>query len=159
LQDTEKLAYAATSADRPSEVFESQLAERLAAVSAESGEEWLEAANEVDLDLVYNIANNILMDKLDKEYEAFVAELKARNEDRADIQLQTLNQHFHRQMEQLNRVLETHKLHGRVSLVRATEGRIRALENRVQQQRLRIESRREVRAESVEIAIALILIE
>jgi hypothetical protein len=40
--------------------------------------------------------------------------------------------------------------------VRLTEGRIRALANRVQQQRMRIEARRQVRTDARDIAIAII---
>lgn len=86
----------------------------------------------------------------------FVQELKARNEDRADIQLRTLEQHYERQMAVLRETWEKHRVHNRETLVKATEGRMRALDNRVKQQRLKIESRRKVRSEAREIAIAII---
>src|SRR5690606_5065606 len=68
LQDTEKLAYAATSVDRPTEVLGGELAERLAAAAVAHGVDWLEAVNVVDLQYVFDVANDILMDKLDDEY-------------------------------------------------------------------------------------------
>ena len=78
LQDTEKLAYAATSLEDPSRILDEELAERLAAASVTSGTDWLEAPNEVDLDQVFKIANDKLMAKLDDEYEVFEAELRAK---------------------------------------------------------------------------------
>jgi len=156
LQDTEKLAYASTLLDRPKVNIEPDDAEMLAVSAVAHGEDWLEARNVVDLDLAYHVANEYLFGKLDEEYEVLAEELRARNEDRADIQLQTLEQHMQRQTEKLEETIEKHRLAQRDSLLKATEGRIRALKSRVEQQRLRIESRREVRSETKEIAIAII---
>jgi superfamily II DNA or RNA helicase len=156
LQDTEKLAYSAALLENPDKIFKPEDAERLAASAIASGEDWLEACNVVDLEHAYYVANEILFGKLDDEYELFVQELKARNEDRADIQLRTLEQHYERQMAVLRETWEKHRVHNRETLVKATEGRMRALDNRVKQQRLKIESRRKVRSEAREIAIAII---
>lgn len=156
LQDTEKLAYTAALLENPDKTLEPEDAERLAAAAVASGEDWLEACNVADLEHAYYVANEILFGKLDDEYELFAQELRARNEDRADIQLRTLEQHYERQMAVLRETREKHRVHNREPLVKATEGRMRALENRVKQQRLKIESWRKVRSEAREIAIAII---
>jgi len=156
LQDTEKLAYAAAPLDASGELLEPELAERLAVVAVASGQDWLEARNVVDLEHAYRVANDTLFGHLDEEYAAFLRELRARNEDRADVQLRTLEQHLRLQTGRLQETLQKFRARGRESLVKATEGRIRALEGRVELQRLRIESRREVRSQSQEIAIAVI---
>ena len=156
LQDTEKLAYAAASLDRGEDVLEPEDAERLAVAAMAKGEDWLEARNVVDLERAHQIANDILFGSLDEEYEAFAGKLKAKNEDRADIQLRTLDQHLRQQTRKLREILEKHRASGRDSLAKATEGRIRALKNRVEQQRMRIEGRRAVSSEPREIAIAII---
>jgi superfamily II DNA or RNA helicase len=158
LLDTEKLALAAAPLDASENLLEPELAERLAVAAVESGQDWLEARNVVDLELAYNVSNDILFAHLDEEYEAFYRELRARNEDRADVQLRTLEQHLHLQTARLQETLQKHRARGRESLVKATEGRIQALKDRVEQQRLRIESRREVRSQSQETAIAIICI-
>lgn len=121
-----------------------------------SGEDWLEARNVVDLEHAYHIANEVLLGRLDEEYEAFERQLRAKNEDRADIQLRTLEQHLKQQTEKLQEILQKHRELGRESLVKATQGRLRALEARVEQRRMRIQSGREVRSQSREIAIAII---
>ncbi len=158
IQDTEKLAYAATLLDSGNQLLEPETAERLAVAAVADGQDWLEARNVVNLERAYQIANNLLLDNLDEQYENFQRELEARNEDRADIQLRTLKQHLQRQTGKLEEILQRHSARGRVALVKATKGRIRALENRVKQQHLRIESRREVRSQSKDIAIAVIQI-
>lgn len=159
LQDTEKLAYAATSLNRPNEIFDPNDAEGLAIGAVAYGNDWLEACNVVDLECVYHVANHVLFDKLDDEYEAFARELRARNEDRADIQLRISEQRFSRQMEQLSETMEKHLVANRDSLMKATAGRLRALQVRAEQHRLRIESRRVVRSEAQEVAIAIIKVE
>ena len=122
LQDTEKLAYAAAPLDRPVEQLAPDAAERLAAAAVAHGMEWLEARNVIDLDRAYDVANEYLFGKLDAEYETFVSELRAKNEDRADLQLRSLRQHFQRQMRMLEETLKKHRAARRDGLVKATEG-------------------------------------
>ena len=156
LQDTEKLAYSVTALESPDLSFDPDDAERLAATAVASGEDWLEGRNVIDLERAYYVANEFLFGKLDEENQLFVQELKARNEDRADIQLRTLEQRYGQQMAKLEEIREKHRIYNRGALVKATEGRINALKNRVTQQRLKIESQRKVREESRDIAIAII---
>ncbi|MDY6826623.1 MAG: SNF2-related protein [Bacillota bacterium] len=158
LQDTEKLAYAAALFENPDLVIDPDDAERLAIASIVFGQDWLEARNSIDLEHAYYVANDFLFYMLNRDYENYLRELEARNEDRADIQLQTLNQHLRKQNENLQEILLKHQMAGRETLVKATEGRIRALKNRVEQQRLKIENRRTVQSEDREIALAVIRI-
>lgn len=158
LQDVEKLAYMATPFKKSDNVMDPGTAEKLAAAAVSYGEDWLEARNVIDLDRAYYLANEILFGTLEDEFDVFVNDLKAKNEDRADIQLRTLEQHYRRRMEQLEGTLDKHIEMDRTSLIKAIEGQIRALHSRVEQQRFRIESRREVQAEAREIAIAVIQI-
>ncbi len=156
LQDSERLAYAATSLDSASELLDTDTAERIAVAAIAHGEDWLEARNIVDIERAYRVANDVLLGDLDEEYETYTQELRARNEDRADIQLRTLDQHLGQQTAKLEEIRQKHDASGHYSLVKATEGRVRALQHRVGQQRRRIESRRNVRSQSREIAIAII---
>lgn len=156
LQDTEKLAYTASPLENSEKALLAEDAEKLAAAAVSGGKDWFEACNVVDLEHVYYVANEILFGRLDDEYEVFYQDLMARNEDRADLQLRTLEQHYKRQMVSLGDTREKHRIHNREALVKATEGRMRALKNRVQQQRLRIENRRAVQSDTREIAIAII---
>ena len=156
LQDTEKLAYLAAPLFEPEILIEPENAERLAAISADKGTEWLEAVNIIDLAQAYNVANDTLFCKLYEEYESVAQEMWAKNEDRADLQLQALRQHYQRQKVMLNETLIKHQMAARDSLVKATEGRIRALEMRFEQQRMKIESRRSFTHDAREIAVAII---
>jgi superfamily II DNA or RNA helicase len=159
LQDMEKLSYAAAPLVISPEMLDSETSERLAGFAVIDGQDWIEARNALDLDLAYQLANDLLFAHLDEAYELFERELRAKNEDRADIQMQTLNEHLVRQTNQLEDILHKHRSMNRETLVKATEGRIRALQHRVQLQRLKIENRRTVSSTSREIGLALIRIE
>ena len=159
LRNIEKLAYAATPIDRAAPVVDSETAERLAVAAVAWGEDWLGARNAIDIGRVYELANDVLFGSLDEEFEAFERELMAHNGDRADIQLRSLEQRSRQQLATLRVTLERHKGHDRHSLARATEGRIAALENRVEQTRLKIENGRAVLAESRETAIAVVRVD
>ncbi len=156
LQDSERLEYAAVPLGHPGKLIPPESAEKLALSAISGGEDWLEAKNLVDLDLIYRIANDTLFGSLDEKYEIMKLELRAKNEDRGDLQLKTLDQHLEHQTEILERVMDSHRFRGNESLVKATEGRLRAVQHRVEQQRMRIESRKEIMADSQEIAIAII---
>jgi len=158
LQDTEKLAYLAAPLFEPDNMIEPEKAERLAAASADKGKEWLEAVNTIDMAQAYNVANDTLFYKLYEEYELVAQEMKAKNDDRADLQLQALKQHYQRQKEVLKETLLKHQMAARVPLAKATEGRIRALEVRFEQQSMKIESRRSFTHDTREIAVAIIKI-
>lgn len=159
LQHSEKLSYAATSLEYPDRILEADHAEILAAAAVSHGKDWLEVRNVVDLERAHAVANDPLLARLDREYKAYVDELKARNDDRADLQLHTLEQHFQGQKTRLQETAEKHRFAGRASLVSATEGRIRALHRRVEQQRLRIEEGRRIHHDAREIALAVIRVD
>ena len=156
LRDIEKLSYAATRIDGAADVIDSETAERLAVAAVADGEDWIGGRNAIDITRAYELANDVLFGSLDEEFEAFKRELTAHNDDRADIQLGSLEQRSGKQLATLREVLQRHRMHGRHSLASATEGRIRALQDRVEQRRMRIESGRAVRSESTETAIAIV---
>lgn len=155
LQNTERLAYAATRLAGTSGRVSSESAERLAAAAVRDGADWIEGRNTVDLNGAYKTALQ-LYDDLYDQFEAQEAQITARNQDRADIQQRNLEAHRKRRMAGLEATMRTHALKGRQPLVKATQGRMRALENRFEQERLRIGKRRVVIAESDEVALVIV---
>lgn len=158
LQDSERLAYAAAPMENFSDLLDPEVAERMAIAAVESGTDWIEARNQVDLEQAYVAANEGPLGHLDDEFIAAEREIAARNEDRADLQLRTLDQHLLQQVAKLEAIRDQHRSLGRESLAKATVGRIDALRKRVEQQKLRIEGRRSVRSDAKEIAIAIVQI-
>ena len=156
LQASEKLVFAATMMDDPATPLADETAERLANAAAQFGEEWHDWALTSDLATVSAIADSQLFSRLEEEYEAYVEDISHQNEDRADLQLRNLRRHLDNQRRKMEKVREQHRLRGRNSLVKATDGRIQALEDRVERQEKAIESRRGIRYRNDEILVALI---
>jgi hypothetical protein len=156
LQDLEKLAFAAASMDKQDHEIPRADAERLASACARHGSDWFEANTTVDVDLAVRIADDYLFADLEKEFEEYVEDVRRQNEDRADLQLKNLERHLNNQRRQMLAVLDRHKLLGRESLVKATEGRIHALESRMEQRTLKIETNRIIRYRNDEVLVALV---
>lgn len=155
IQDQEKLHFKATIYPSGSYLLNDEETERLILNAAINGEDWPEAPNIIDLNETKNIARNCL-DLSYREYEDYLNQVEAENNDRADILGKTLNRHLDNQLEKLNAVLQKHKIQGRDSLAKATEGRIKALQDRVDRKRLQIQDARIIRHEWKEVCIGLI---
>jgi hypothetical protein len=158
LQSVEKLAFAHARIGGEPVVGDEADAERLASACAAHATDWFEARNVIDLERCVTIADNELFGRLEERFDAFVEDVRRQNEDRADLQLKTLHRHLHNQRRKLEAVRDKHRLFERESLVRATEGRIQALENRIQRKQLEIEGRRNIRFHNEEVLVALVKI-
>ncbi|MGH8544711.1 MAG: hypothetical protein ACREX3_14015, partial [Gammaproteobacteria bacterium] len=156
LRDIEKLAYAARSLKMSPDTLSDTDAERLVIASTNAGIDWPEALTTVDLDEVYAVANEVLIAQTDREFEEFRGDVDVQNRDRALIQIRSLENHRDSQVRQLEEIREKHRLAGRGSLVQATDGRIRALQNRIQRQLLRIERRQEISWQKRDICVGII---
>lgn len=155
LQSIDKLAYAVRPLDHVEGGVEPEVAEHLAVAAIAKGRDWPEARNAVDLDRASAVAHELL-EGLYQRYETLEREIVARNEDRADVQLRSLEQHRTRRATSLQETLRKHRSLGRIPLVKATQGQLNALEKRFDQQRMRIDRRRRVASSSDDIAIAII---
>jgi hypothetical protein len=113
----------------------------------------------VDVHIAARIADNDLFGELENEFEEYVDDVRRQNEDRADLQLKNVVRHLTNQRRQMLSVRDGHRLFGRDSLVKATEGRIQALENRMEQRRLKIENKRVIRYRNDEVLVALVNVE
>ena len=159
LRDVEKLVHEAVFLDRPETLLGDDNAERLASICALKGTLWLEARSECNLSHAHDIANERLFGTIEERFNRHIEEERARNEDRADIQERNLERHVSRQRETIRGVLERYKEDGRTRLIPATEGRLRALEERYERRKRAINSRRKVTAKSKDICIAVVRVE
>ena len=159
LQDVEKLVHEAVFLDQPELLLGEDDAERLATTCAMRGEPWLEAKNVCDLSYVHKVANECLFGNLEARFNRYIEDQMAQNEDRADVQERNLNRHVSRQKETILGIIERLRMTGRTGLIPANEGRLRALEERYEQRRRTINSRRNVSCRPEDICLAVIRIE
>ena len=158
IQTQEKLDYQAATHQpgRDAELIGEKHAEDLVVTAATEGSSWRAASNRVDLEAAASAAQNLCLPESDKGYERFVTNLENRNEDLADTRLQSIDDHLQTQRERLREIRDDHDRKGRTSLARATEGRIKKLENRVERRKLDIDQRRDITHSSQDICIGII---
>lgn len=154
--ETEKLAYAGLRIDNHDRLDEDK-AEIMAIASATAGDPWPEAAEQVNCGEVADLCDReIIQGRLVVGFDEFRAAREAENEDRATIQIRTLESHLRDQSDRLQEILARHKMANRPSLARATQGRIEALKARCAQRRTEIERRRQLNPSMEDIAVLLV---
>ena len=156
LRPIEKLFYLGVKTDQPDEILASEIAEKLALAAAMEGEDWLSIKSDIDIEATSQIVTNALMPQMQDEFEKFENTIKASNEDRADIQLSAHDRHLARSLASLTETKQRHIDNGRRPLVQATEGRIKALKDRVSQEKRKIEERRQIQSQTDDTCLALI---
>jgi len=97
-----------------------------------------------------------LDDSASDEFLKFEQQCMDENEDRARIQITSIDRFEARRLQRLNEVLRTHMDKGRASLAEATYGQINKLKERSEVQRRAIQDRAKTEAEYHQICCGLI---
>ena len=97
----------------------------------------------------------------DEKYEIFIKHIENENEDRADLQQKSLLLHRDRQIEKYRKTKLIHEQYGdkRIPLVKATEGKIYALQERINIKLEEINKRRKLKYFQKEICLGIINVE
>jgi superfamily II DNA or RNA helicase len=159
IQATEKLVFLGAENSRKSVVLAPEQSEQLAISAAMHGTEWPEGRTEIDVDLAYEISNDELLFQLSDEFEVFLKDMNAQNEDRIQLQERTLKNHLEIQRGKLNETKRKHIHANRESLAKATDGKIRKLEDSVNRQQAAINSNRNPSYRSDEVCVAIVRVE
>ena len=160
----ERIAYAGVAV--PSgEIIPDDDAERLMLAAAEAGAMWPEAASELLTEDVAELCEGALLDRLAVRFATERSVLQAERQDRASIQLRTLEQRLEddplkqREIVDRNREalgLRTENEAKAKSQIAMAEGKIPTLEERASQRRAAIARSAELRAEEEQLALAVI---
>jgi superfamily II DNA or RNA helicase len=132
-----------------------ETAERLVLAAAQHGRDWAQVRHDVVLGDAFREAESAF-ERLVRRYEEFVAEMRAKNEDRADIQERNLRNHLEHQRDTLQSILEQQR-RAESRIAPATAGRITKLENRVDRELLKIRERRRLTSSQDETLVTLVL--
>ncbi|MGQ4808529.1 RNA polymerase-associated protein RapA [Candidatus Entotheonellaceae bacterium PAL068K] len=155
VRDIERLCFVVKPIHGEANFLSEEDAEQLVTTTSRRGKDWLAARNVLDLDHVGETLDDCF-GEAERLYETCVKDIETANNDRADVQIKTLRRHQSRQLDRLNQVLDRHRMHGRASLVRATQGRIAALQGRIERKCMAIEQRRELRHHKQDVCIGVI---
>lgn len=156
VQSSERLVFMGENIAASSATLSETESEQLMVCAAMEGHDWLEARTSVDVERAYTVANDTLFTTLYDNYEKYVDEIHAQNEDRIDVQERTLRQHLKTQSEKLDAIRLKHVIMNRSSLAKATEGRVKKLDERIQRKLLELETMRTPNYNYEEICVAVI---
>jgi superfamily II DNA or RNA helicase len=155
LQEREQVFFSASNISKRNKFLHEDDAEKLVTTAALHGHDWLEASNLVDCAEAAKIAEHLLTYS-DDRYANYVRQKEAENNDRADLQEKTLDQHLANQLNTLEGIRTTHLQNNRLSLTKATEAKMNTLKEKVKQRKLQIKGRRELKSRKDEMCIGLI---
>ena len=155
IKEIEKLTVTACKYSTELEFLPDNDAEKLVTLAARTGKDWMGAAAEINFSLAVELTEQC-MERSEIRYEAYNAQLKHENNDRADIQEKTLIQHRNSQLEKLESLLARYLAEGREKIAKPTQGRIDALKSRVEQKLQEINSRKDLNSSQKEISFGLI---
>jgi superfamily II DNA or RNA helicase len=158
LRVIEKINYAVAKVGGASELLPSDKGEMLITHAAIHGSDWLSADRAMDLGNARAVVERCLTQSI-LDYERFVTDTMNENNDRADLQIASLERHSSRQLQMLNEVLRGHRQKGRDALVKATEGRVTKLKERVSWKKREIERNREIAHSRNDICVGIVRIE
>lgn len=158
LRDIERIYYSVAGPGESSAFLDADKGESLITLAAIHGTDWLSADSVVDLQNARARAEQCLTRSI-REYDRFVRDTENENNDRADLQLASLERHSSRQLNMLNEVLLGHRAKGREPLAKATEGRIAKLKERVSWKSRDIESNRDIKSNRNDICVGIVRVE
>ena len=154
---SEKLAYSARLLSGRCNILGRNEAEQLAMACTVHGTDWYEGKRVIDTDSAAQYADDLLAG-LDDEFKLYYEDICRQNEDRADLQLRNLDHFIEGKRRTLRGVIDIHWLHDRKGLARATEAKLKRIEEQVECQKRDIEEKRGVRYRNEEIIIAIVLV-
>lgn len=155
VRDIERLHFAVARFDPNISFLNEDDAEKIVTVAARDGKDWQSAISEVDFELAATIAEKCL-ERSEAKYEEYTRQLINENNDRADVQEKSLITHQNRQLEKLEALRNRQLMEGKEPIARMTQGRIDALNARIDQKLLQIRQRRELLHHKQEVCLGLI---
>lgn len=157
IQTKERLAFSGYSLKK-SCLLDEESPEKLLMIAASKGSDWYEARSRTDLSELSEIADQIMFRQIDNNFVRYIDEVRRRNGDRADIQERNIDRHLESLVGKLSNVLDAHMSNGKKALASATEGRIRAAQNRADIQKRNLQKQRSLMHDQEEILTVLIRI-
>ena len=156
VRSTEQLHFAGAFVAQPPRPLSENDAEHLVVEAALHGEDWIGHWKAVDHHHAYNIINEICLCSSDLAFGTYVKQAEDENEDRADLMVHSVDQHWQNRKQSILDVLENFKREGNTRMVPATEGKLAALKGRIEERRAKIEMKRKLTSRKIEVAVGLI---
>jgi SNF2 family DNA or RNA helicase len=158
IRTIEKLSYLAKPGTKSAPLLDEESSERLVTTATRRGRDWLSPQNVINLEEIQSCVDDCFIES-EELYSNYIQAIDNENNDRADIQEKSLKSHRRKQKESLEIVKAKHIMNNRNALVRATEGKILALEDRIRKRLRKIEVGRKLEHHPKTSCIGIINIE
>ena len=122
------------------------------------GQDWLSAANELDVDAI-EAAFDVCDMRLDEDYRITRDDRINENADRVNFQIQSAERHSQRLLATRRALLERYRREGNTRLIPLTEGHIRSIENKFQVQIEKFKQKAEMTSHSADVAYGVIRVD
>jgi hypothetical protein len=96
------------------------------------------------------------METEETRYERYIERVENENNDRADLQEETLKLHLARQKKKLKEIMQRHKEKGHLSMIAPTQGKIDRLESKVRGQLRMIQEKRKLKHSTKDVCLGII---
>ena len=159
LRVTEQLWYGVEPLGGSGAPLSDENAEQMVLAVTQNGKDWPNVAGELNLAQVADQIEQGLLVMAREQYEAFVADLRAQNSDRADLQEKILRDHLQLQRGKYLEIRAKHLARNNPGLAKAQERNIEKLEARVERELLGIAEKRTLTASMEEICVGLVRVE
>ena len=159
LRTSEHLWYGVLPLVRTDTLLPDDLAERFMSAVASEGEAWPTASAEYSCDTLSHMVEDDLLRKGAAQFEERERMIRAQNDDLADAQARSLDAHLAHQTTKYQELRERFLAKGNKGLARAQETQIARLRARVERERLRIATRRQLRSSFDEICVGIVRVD
>ena len=119
------------------------------------GSDWLEIQNDLTDERSKQLLD-LCEEVLDNSYEEAVSIRENENLDRINLQIKSADNHFKRQLESLNRVLENYRFSGNSKMIPATQGRVNRLNEKYEVTQQKLTQHKRLSHSQSEVCIGLI---
>lgn len=121
------------------------------------GSDWPEASMSYQKDLIEDKIDECV-EHIETEFKRQAQQKEAENKDRLQLQFDSAQKHFNRQLMSQQNVLELHKARGRTGLIKATEGKINKIKDRFEQRSAELKLREQFKCNIDDVCCVLVKI-
>ncbi len=135
-------------------IFSSDLAEKIIIAASLEGKSIEDSIELIDFNTVVSIADQLDIRFVD-EFEKMKKRIEDENNDRIDVKINSLKMHLNNQLENLNKVYQSH-LKNKSNMAAATKGKMDILQIRIKREISNNESKRDMQSSFKKICVGII---
>jgi len=155
IRDIEQLVFKVFQLDSNQQEENEVMAEKLVTSAAMHGKDWHAASNTVDGNVVTDMYGKSLTE-FEEEYNDYVARLKMENNDRVDVQIQSVEKHRDRRVLTIEQRIANYRMSGKPRMIPLEEGRMRSENERADSNIARLEKARMLTSDYRDVSVGVI---